>query len=75
MGVVVRHALALVVHGAEDVLRLGVALFGGELEASCGLSEVASVVVDDGLPVVRVGGCVSDVAAASGDDAGARGVE
>jgi hypothetical protein len=71
----VRQALAPVVHDAEDVLRLGVALLGGEAESGCGFSEVAGVVVGDGLPVVRVGGCVRGIAAPAGDDARARGME
>ena len=75
LGVVLRQALTRVVHRAEEVLRLGVALLGGESEAGCGFAEVAGVVVGDGLPVVRVGGCIGGVAAAAGDDAGARGME
>ena len=75
LGVVLRQALTRVVHRAEEVLRFGVALLGGESEAGCGFGEVAGVVVGDGLPVVRVGGCIGGIAAAAGDDAGARGME
>ena len=75
LGVVLRQALTSVVHRAEKVLRFGVALLGGEQKTGSGFGKVAGVVVGDGLPVVRVGGGVGGVAAAAGDDAGARGVE
>lgn len=75
LGVVLWQAPTRVVQGAEEVLRLGMALLGGESEAGCGFGEVAGVVVSDSLPVVRVRGRVGCIAAAAGDDARARGME
>ena len=51
------------------------ALLGSEPEAGCGFSEIAIVIVGDALQIVRIGGSVSSVAAAAGDDAGARRTE
>jgi hypothetical protein len=75
LGVVVRQTLTCVVHRAEEVLGLGVALLAGKPEAGSGFGEVARVEVGDSLLVMRIGGCVGSIAAAAGDDAGARGMQ
>ena len=73
--VVLRQTLTGVVHRTQEVLRLGVALLSSTPESRSSFNEVAGVVVGGSLPVVRVGSCVRGIAAAAGDDAGARGVE
>src|ERR1700678_377798 len=76
LGIVLRETLTGVVHRAEKVLRLGMALLGSESKRGCRPAEVSGVIVGDSLPVVRVGGCVGGIPAAAGDDAGAsRGME
>ena len=52
--VVLRHALACVIHGAEDVLRFSVTLVGGLAEARSRLCESAGVVCGHGALVVSV---------------------